>query len=411
MLSSLLSTTRLTGGFHGGRLAVTVKTLAVICAFNLFYEVVLQQAVVSVNLFTWKPFGFETINFNLIFDPLTVSKLNLVLFITTLVKIYSLDYKGSDPHLARFISLLGLFSFSKLTLLLADNFIVLFLGWEKVGVVSYLLVNFWFTRLKANQSALKALFKNKIGDAALVIGAVIKTKLVGDVNYSTTFSVGYLLHSDFLFWALIAFVVAAGAKSALIGLHSWLPSAKEGPTPVSALLHSATKVTAGVFLTIRLSPLIEDVSFISHLILVLGSLTAILGASSALVSQDLKKVVAYSTSSQLGYKIVCSGVGLYNLGLFHLLNHAFFKSLLFLASGAVLHAVNDNQDIRKKGSLLLHLPITYTAFFLASFSLIAFPFFTGFYSKDFLLTLLLIPHSTTSTAAYILTLSAALFTS
>ena len=334
-----------------------------------------------------------------------------IVFISFLIQFYSLEYMGHDPHISRFFSLLSLFTFTMLILVSTDNLFLLLLGWEGVGLVSYLLVNFWYTRIAANKAAMTALFLNKIGDLFFIFALVFSIGIFSDLSLSTIFSLIPHLNGDLIFILTICFIIAASAKSALIPLNSWLPLAMEGPTSVSALLHSSTMVTAGVFLLKKISPILEFSSTSLQIIVWLGALGALLGACAGLIDNDIKKVIAMSTLSQLGYKIVAVGISKYNLALFHLFTHAFFKSLLFLASGAILHSVLDNQDIRKKGSLNIFLPITYLVFFFGSLSLMAFPFTSGWYSKDLLIELLIVPNNFTHTIAYIFTLMAAFLTS
>jgi len=300
-----------------------------------------------------------------------------------------------DPHQPRFMSYLSLFTFFMLMLLSSDNFIQLFLGWEGVGLCSYLLINFWFTRLQANKSALKAMVVNRVGDLGLALGIACVFLIFKTVDFIIVFSlIPYLCNLEifFLFFNLnvvdlICFLLFIGAvgKSAQLGLHSWLPHAMEGPTPVSALIHAATMVTAGVFLIIRCSPIYEYSPNVLFFIAVLGSITTFFSGTIGVFQNDLKKVIAYSTCSQLGYMIFACGLSNYNVSIFHVLNHGYFKALLFLSAGSVIHALSNEQDIRKMGGLLLFLPFTYTMFFIGSFALIGFPFLTGFYSKDVIL--------------------------
>ena len=383
--------------------------LAALLSLLAFYEVSINKSVVIIEGRYWiESLG---IKWEFIFDQLTVSMLIPIMIVSFLVQIFSIDYMAHDPNINRFFSYLSLFSFAMLLLVTGNNFLIMFLGWEAVGIVSYLLVNFWTTGINNNLAALKALFSNKIGDWSFIIGIILIYNLIGSLELDLIFSLSHFQDPSLLTFLLFFFIIAASAKSAQISLHSWLTAAMAGPTPVSSLLHSSTMVTAGIFLLIRLSPILEFASSTSFIILIwLGSLTALLGASCGLIETDIKKIIAYSTNSQLGYMIVTIGISQMNLSLFHLINHAFFKSLLFLSAGAFIHALSDQQDIRRMGSLNLLTPITYSVFLLGNLSLMAFPFITGFYSKDFLLELLLVPHSFTHTIAYLFTLFAALFT-
>jgi len=300
-----------------------------------------------------------------------------------------------DPHLPRFMSYLSLFTFFMLILVTADNFIQMFVGWEGVGLCSYLLINFWFTRIQANKAAIKAMVLNRIGDFGLVIGILIIFVEYKAVDYATVFAVTPILTNkvfsflsfDFDLTSIICFFLFIGAvgKSAQLGLHTWLPDAMEGPTPVSALIHAATMVTAGVFLIARTSPLFEYTSSVLSLVTVVGACTAFFAATVGLLQNDLKRVIAYSTCSQLGYMVFACGLSNYSVGVFHLVNHAFFKALLFLGAGSIIHAVADEQDMRKMGGLKKLVPFTYSMMVIGSLALIGFPFLTGFYSKDVIL--------------------------
>ena len=300
-----------------------------------------------------------------------------------------------DPHLPRFMSYLSLFTFFMLILVTADNFIQMFVGWEGVGLCSYLLINFWFTRIQANKAAIKAMILNRIGDFGLVIGILIIFVEYKAVDYATIFAITPIftqkvynfLSFDLDLITIICFFLFVGAvgKSAQLGLHTWLPDAMEGPTPVSALIHAATMVTAGVFLIARTSPLFEYAPNILKLVTVVGACTAFFAATVGLLQNDLKRVIAYSTCSQLGYMVFACGLSNYSVGVFHLVNHAFFKALLFLGAGSIIHAVADEQDMRKMGGLKKLVPFTYSMMVIGSLALIGFPFLTGFYSKDVIL--------------------------
>ena len=316
-------------------------------------------------------------------------------FVSSLVHLYSTEYMSHDPHLSRFMSYLSLFTFFMLILVTADNFVQMFVGWEGVGLCSYLLINFWFTRIQANKAAIKAMVLNRIGDFGLVLGILIIFIKFKSVDYATVFSITPLfkehtfifLNINFNLIDIIGFLLLIGAigKSAQLGLHTWLPDAMEGPTPVSALIHAATMVTAGVFLIARSSPLYEYTPAVLKIVTVLGACTAFFAATVGLLQNDLKRVIAYSTCSQLGYMIFACGLSNYSVGVFHLANHAFFKALLFLGAGSVIHGVSDEQDMRKMGGLKNLIPFTYSMMLIGSLALIGFPFLTGFYSKDVIL--------------------------
>ena len=411
LLSSLFATNKYCGKNYGPKLSIKCKQLAVINCIGIFFEVGLKGAPLYLDLGNWFNYGNLKVNWSLLYNNLTIFKYLPIIFISFIIQIYSLEYKGADPYKSRFFGFLSLFTFAKKILVTADNLLILLLGWEGVGLISYFLVNFWFTRINANKASLSALFLNKIGDYFYILALVIAVGLVADFSLITLFAILPYFHNDLIFFFTITIIGCSSAKSALIPLHTWLPKAKEGPTSVSALLHSSTKVTAGVYLLKRISPLLEFSSISLKIIIWLGSLGALFGAACGKIDNDIKRVIAKSTISQLGYKIVAIGLSQYNLAIFHLFTHAFFKSLLFLASGAILHALMDNQDIRKKGSLIIFLPLTYLVFLFASLSLMAFPFTSGWYSKDLLIELLIIPYNFSFSIAYIFTLLAAFLTS
>nr|WCH57648.1 NADH dehydrogenase subunit 5 [Hypnea wynnei] len=371
--------------------------LAIILSVITFFEVGFSGMTTCIVLETWIESGILKIHWGLLFDTITVVMLIVITSISGLVHLYSITYMETDPHLPRFMSYLSIFTFFMLMLVTADNLLQMFFGWEGVGLASYLLINFWYTRLAANQSAIKALVVNRIGDFGLSLGIFLIFWTFQSLDYSIMFSIipffdnhylkflGFSCHS----LSLICFFLFVGAigKSAQLGLHTWLPDAMEGPTPVSALIHAATMVTAGVFLMIRFSPLLEFSPFLLSMLVLFGSLTAFFASMTGIFQNDLKKVIAYSTCSQLGYMIFSCGMSCYDVGLFHLTNHAFFKALLFLSAGSVIHAISNEQDMRKMGSLINFLPMTYSLMLIGSLALAGFPFLTGFYSKDFILEL------------------------
>jgi len=389
------------GRFMGIRgIAIFTTSLLLIsniCSIFLFYEICCLRSTCYVDLLTWLNVDYLFIQYNLIFDPLTAVMLLVINIISLFAHIYSIDYMGSDAHFNRFMAYLSLFTFCMLVLVTANNLLQLFIGWEGVGICSYLLINFWFIRIQANKAALKALFINKLSDLSLLLGIALINVLIASVDFSVIFSpLIYLYDSTVIFLDiplnalyLVCFLFLFGAmgKSAQIGLHVWLPDAMEGPTPVSSLIHAATMVTAGIFLIVRTSFLFESVGNISLLIILISCLTILFSSTVGLFQNDIKKVIAYSTCSQLGYMFFVCGYSGYASSMFHLFNHAFFKALLFLAAGAIIHAVSSEQDIRKMGGLYKLIPFTYVSFFVGSISLTGFPFLTGFYSKDFLMEL------------------------
>ena len=316
----------------------------------------------------------------------------VVTFVSALVHIYSIGYMSHDPHKPRFMSYLSLFTFSMLVLVVSDNFLQLFFGWEGVGLCSYLLIGFWYKKESANNAAIKAFIVNRVGDFGLAIGIFLIFFYFGTINFKEVFNLApQFVEKNLIFFGiettlitlicLFLFIGAMG-KSAQFLLHTWLPDAMEGPTPVSALIHAATMVTAGVFLVVRCSPLFEYSQTALNVVTIIGMITAIFAASVALVQNDIKKIVAYSTCSQLGYMFFAAGVGAYHVAMFHLFTHAFFKALLFLGSGSVIHALKDEQDIRNMGGLRKKLPYTYVLMMIGTLALTGFPFLSGFYSKD-----------------------------
>jgi NADH-ubiquinone oxidoreductase chain 5 len=385
---------------------VTTTTLAVLA----FFEVGLNNIPVSIEVFRWIDSESLNVSWGFHFDSLTVSMLIPVLIVSSLVHIYSIGYMSEDPHNQRFFSYLSLFTFMMVILVTANNFLSMFVGWEGVGVCSYLLVCFWFTRIAANQSSLSAFLTNRVGDCFLTIGMFAILLAFGNLDYATVFSLAPFMNENVVTIVGVCLLIGAMAKSSQIGLHVWLPMAMEGPTPVSALIHAATMVTAGVYLLMRSSPCIEYSSTVLMLCLWLGAITTVFSSLIGLFQQDIKKVIAYSTMSQLGMMVIAVGLSSYNVALFHLVNHAFYKALLFLGAGAVIHAVADNQDFRRYGGLRPFLPLTYSVMLIASLSLVAFPFMTGFYSKDFILESAYGQYYFSGTVVYIIATIGAMFT-
>jgi len=383
------------GPFGSSVVTVTCLMTAFFISLFAFYEVALTGCCVYIKLTSWMSSELLNVDWGFMFDTLTVVMCCIVTFVSSIVHLYSTEYMAYDPHLPRFMSYLSLFTFFMLILVTADNFVQMFVGWEGVGLCSYLLINFLFTRIQANKAAIKAMVLNRIGDFGLVIGILIIFVEYKAVDYATVFAttpvfVGNsfnFLNMDFDLISIICFFLFVGAvgKSAQLGLHTWLPDAMEGPTPVSALIHAATMVTSGVFLIARTSPLYEYTSSMLSLVTVMGACTAFFAATVGLLQNDLKRVIAYSTCSQLGYMVFACGLSNYSVGVFHLANHAFFKALLFLGAGSVIHAVADEQDMRKMGGLKKLVPFTYSMMVIGSLALIGFPFLTGFYSKDVIL--------------------------
>ena len=400
------------GPFGSSVVTVTCLMSAFFISLFAFYEVALIGCPVYIKLTSWMSSELLNVDWGFMFDTLTVVMCCIVTFVSSIVHLYSTEYMAYDPHLPRFMSYLSLFTFFMLILVTADNFVQMFVGWEGVGLCSYLLINFWFTRIQANKAAIKAMVLNRIGDFGLVIGILIIFVEYKAVDYATVFAITPVfvgnsfsfLNMDFDLISIICFFLFVGAvgKSAQLGLHTWLPDAMEGPTPVSALIHAATMVTAGVFLIARTSPLYEYTSSMLSLVTIMGACTAFFAATVGLLQNDLKRVIAYSTCSQLGYMVFACGLSNYSVGVFHLANHAFFKALLFLGAGSVIHAVADEQDMRKMGGLKKLVPFTYSMMTIGSLALIGFPFLTGFYSKDVILEVAYGKYTTEGHFSYIL---------
>ena len=408
----------ISSGFFGRKIGVsgshiiacTSVITTTILAMVAFLEEGLNSIPVSVKLFRWIDSESLNVLWSFNFDSLTVSMLIPVLIVSSLVHVYSIGYMSHDPHNQRFFSYLSLFTFMMIILVTADNYLLMFVGWEGVGVCSYLLVSFWFTRIAANQSSISAFLTNRVGDCFLTIGMFAMLWSFGNLDYSTVFSIAPFISDNIVIIVGVCLLIGAMAKSSQIGLHVWLPMAMEGPTPVSALIHAATMVTAGVYLLMRSSPLIEYSNTVLLLCLWIGAITTVFSSLIGLFQQDIKKVIAYSTMSQLGMMVIAIGLSSYNVAIFHLVNHAFYKGLLFLGAGAVIHAVADNQDFRRYGGLKSFLPLTYSVMLIASLSLVAFPFMTGFYSKDFIIESAYGQFCFSSIVVYFVSTIAAMFT-
>ena len=384
------------GRFIGDRNSEIVTsflvTISAILSALVLYEVIVNQYQDNIIIAKWISSGSLNVNWSMKIDPLSAVMLVVVTFISSLVHIYSIGYMSHDPHKPRFMAYLSLFTFAMLMLVTSDNFIQLFFGWEGVGLCSYFLIGFWFKKDTANAAAIKAFLVNRVGDFGFALGIFLIFYLFDTVNYTEVFAlIPTIIDKNLIFLGikvkaidlicLLLFVGAMG-KSAQILLHTWLPDAMEGPTPVSALIHAATMVTAGVFLVVRCSPIYEYSELALNVITIVGMTTAFFAATVALVQTDIKKIIAYSTCSQLGYMFFAAGVGAYNVAMFHLFTHAFFKALLFLGSGSVIHAFKDEQNINKMGGIWKKLPFTYTLMIIGTLALTGFPFLSGFYSKD-----------------------------
>jgi NADH-quinone oxidoreductase subunit L len=372
----------------------SLMVISTICAVMLFKKVIGQQQATTLILFPWIHIGEFQVDWGLKLDSLSVVMILVVTSVSTLVHIYSVGYMSHDKSIPRFMAYLSLFTFAMLMLVTAPNLVQLFFGWEGVGVASYLLIGFWYEKASANAAAIKAFLVNRIGDIGLALGIAGVFFIFGTVNFDQIFRIlpeiaRQTPHISFLGFepeaiTLIGVLLFIGAmgKSAQLGLHTWLPDAMEGPTPVSALIHAATMVTAGVFLVARMSPLYEYTPFARDIIVIVGAITAFFAATVALTQTDIKRVIAYSTCSQLGYMFFAAGCSAYGAAIFHLVTHAFFKALLFLGAGSVIHAMSDEQDMTKMGGIYHLIPKTYAFMWIGSLALAGIPYFAGYYSKD-----------------------------
>ena len=367
-------------------------TISAILSIIIFYDVIFNGYQNNLLIAKWINSGSLQVNWSIKIDALSAVMLIVVNSISSLVHIYSIGYMSHDPHKPRFMAYLSLFTFAMLTLVTSDNFLQLFFGWEGVGLCSYFLIGFWFKKNSANSAAIKAFLVNRVGDFGFALGIFLIFYLFGTVNYDEVFQqISLFINDELNFLGIkvnsidlicILLFIGAMGKSAQFFLHTWLPDAMEGPTPVSALIHAATMVTAGVFLVVRCSPIYEYSEFALSIVTIIGMTTAIFAASVALVQDDIKKIIAYSTCSQLGYMFFATGVGAYNVAMFHLFTHAFFKALLFLGAGSVIHAFNEEQNINNMGGVKNKLPITYSLMLIGTLALTGFPLLSGFFSKD-----------------------------
>jgi NADH-quinone oxidoreductase subunit L len=391
-----------------------------ILALFVFGQVALGDTSITVQIAQWFHVGNFQVDWALRVDPLTAVMLVVVTSVSTVVHFYSVGYMSHDKHKARFMCYLSLFTFSMLMLVTADNFIQMFFGWEGVGLCSYLLIGFWFHKDSANEASIKAFVVNRVGDFGFALGIAAVFLVFGTVQFDEVFA-QVPAQADAIagFWGLnlnmmdvicILLFIGAMGKSAQLGLHTWLPDAMEGPTPVSALIHAATMVTAGVFLCARISPMLEYAPLALLLITCVGAFTAFFAATVGMVQNDIKRVIAYSTCSQLGYMFFAIGVSAYGAAIFHLMTHAFFKALLFLGAGSVIHAMSDEQDMRKMGGIWKKIPYTYGFMWLGSLALAGLPLFAGYYSKDMILESAYADHSWQGEMAYFLGIGAAILT-
>jgi NADH-quinone oxidoreductase subunit L len=413
------------GRLAGTRASETITTTLVLVACLLswfaFYHVALQGHDFRIELVNWIDSGNLKSVWSLRIDTLTAVMLVVVTTVSGLVHLYSVGYMEDDPHRPRFFAYLSLFTFAMLALVTANDFLQLFFGWEGVGLMSYLLIGFWYHKPSANAAAIKAFVVNRVGDFGFALGIFAIFTVFDTIQYDAVFAsapgiagktMPFLgMQVDTLTLICLLLFMGAMGKSAQFLLHTWLPDAMEGPTPVSALIHAATMVTAGVFMVARLSPLFELAPIALGFVAVIGAITAFFAATVGLVQTDIKRVVAYSTCSQLGYMFVAEGLGAYGTGIFHLFTHAFFKALLFLGAGAVIHALHHEQDMRRMGALRQSLPFTWAMMLIGTLSLTGFPFTSGFVSKDAIIETAYASHSPVALFAFVLTLVAALLTS
>ena len=388
--------------------------LSFLLSLVIFKQVIFDEAAsMSIDVYRW--IALEGLDFKIGFliDPLTVTMMLVVTFVSLMVHIYTIGYMHDDPGYQRFFSYISLFTFSMLMLVMANNFLQLFFGWEAVGLVSYLLIGFWYTRESAIHANLKAFLVNRVGDFGFLLGIAAVLAVFGSLDYQAVFaqvpnvSGQTIAIADGLEWPAMTVIclllfVGAMAKSAQVPLHVWLPDSMEGPTPISALIHAATMVTAGIFMVARMSPLFEFSDVALSVILVIGALTAFFMGLVGIVQNDIKRVVAYSTLSQLGYMTVALGASAYSIAIFHLFTHAFFKALLFLAAGSVIVALHHEQDMRRMGGLRERMPITYWTALIGTLALVGFPGFSGFFSKDAIIEAVHYSHLPGAGFAYVL---------
>ena len=402
-------------------ITTTLLMISMILSWIAVVDVGFAHHDMRVPIFTWMTAGDLKVEWMLRIDTLTAVMLVVVNTVSAFVHLYSIGYMQEDPYRPRFFGYLSMFTFAMLMLVTADNLVQLFFGWEGVGLASYLLIGFWYHKPEANAAAIKAFIVNRIGDFGFALGIFAVFMLTGAIDFDTVFAQAPSLTGktiNFFGWqadaltltCLFLFMGAMG-KSAQFLLHTWLPDAMEGPTPVSALIHAATMVTAGVFMVARLSPLFELAPQAQTFVTLIGATTALFAATIGLVQNDIKRIIAYSTCSQLGYMFVAMGVGAYSVGMFHLFTHAFFKALLFLGSGSVIHAMHHEQDIRYMGGLKDRIPYTYIVMLIGTLALTGFPLTAGYFSKDAVIEAAFVGTNPMALYAFICTVGAALLTS
>ena len=390
-------------GFAGGKMPrhwahwITTLSVAISCLLSIniaIGQLTDQVQPLNYNLYTWAQLGSFSLNIGFMIDDLTATMMAVVTFVSLMVHIYTIGYMKDDPGYQRFFAYISLFTFAMLTLVMSNNFLQLFFGWEAVGLVSYLLIGFWYKKPTAIFANLKAFLVNRVGDFGFLLGIAGVYMVFGTLDYAEVFkqiNEGYtdllIPVSDEIFWSATTFIciglfIGAMGKSAQVPLHVWLPDSMEGPTPISALIHAATMVTAGVFMVARMSPIFEQSEIALNFIMVIGGTTALFMGFLGVVQNDIKRIIAYSTLSQLGYMVVALGASAYSIAMFHLVTHAFFKALLFLGAGSVIIAMHHEQNIRNMGGLWKRMPITYVTSLIGTLALIGFPAFSGFFSKE-----------------------------
>ena len=355
-----------------------LNIILIIITINIMYEIIYKGSNVSINILNWLNIGSIKITYSIIYDNINIYIVFLIVLIYTIVSTYSTWYMNEESGLIRFLGYLNIFSLNMLILVLSKNIVILIIGWEWVGLTSYLLINYWYTRIQANKASIKAILYNKVGDIGLIIGVSMLLTYKGLYDFNNT----YIIESKIIDIIIIGIIIGSVAKSAQIGLHSWLGDAMEGATPVSALLHAATMVTAGIFLILRVLPISIYNKYIYYIIIIIGILTVILGGISSIYQNDIKKVIAFSTLSQLGYMYYSAGIGEYENSYYHLIIHGFFKALLFLTAGIIIHHYSNEQDFRKIKSNIFNSPITYTLMLTGTLAIISWPYYSGYYSKD-----------------------------
>jgi NADH-quinone oxidoreductase subunit L len=394
--------------------------LAAVLAVPMCYQVAGLGNPRDVDVFSWIHSGDLDIVWSLRFDQLSAVMVTMVTWVSAMIHLYSIGYMAHDRSIQRFFSYLSLFTFFMLMLVTSNNFVQMFFGWEGVGVASYLLIGFWYERPSAGAASIKAFVVNRVGDFGFALGIFAVFAVFGTVSFDPVFAAvpgfagkmttifGHPI--DYLTVICLLLFIGAMGKSAQLGLHTWLPDAMEGPTPVSALIHAATMVTAGVFMVCRLSPMFEYAPHALFVVALVGASTAIFAASVGMVQNDIKRVIAYSTCSQLGYMFFAAGVSAYPAAMFHLITHAFFKALLFLSAGSVIHSMSDEQDLRKMGGLWRLIPVTYTLMWIGSLALTGIPFFAGYFSKDAIIESAFAAQTSIGNYAFILGVAAAFLT-